>query len=360
MERLPIGGLFCFKFRDMSKSSNQSRRDFLSRLTVLGGALGLGPVAINRMLGAEIAKADKIDSQSELSGSAAPTMVSTWNHGMIANSEGFRALSEGGAAMDMIEAAAKIVEADAEGLSVGIGGLPDREGIVTLDACCMDHLGRAGSVCFMQDIMYPLSVARKVMEETPHVMLAGEGAKQFAIAQGFETTNLLTKKAHEAWEKWKEKHQYKPIINIENHDTIGILALDSEGRLAGGCTTSGLAYKMHGRVGDSPIIGAGLFVDGKVGGATATGLGEAVMRTVGSFLVVELMRSGLHPQKACETAVRRIIDSMDVSNLQVGYLALDKQGRYGAHAIHPGFNYAHTTLDSKGEKKENLIDSTYG
>ena len=183
----------------------------------------------------------------------------------------------------------------------------------------------------------------------------GEGARQFAIEQGFEPTNLLTDKAYTAWENWKEKSQYKPIINIENHDTIGILALDDQGRLAGGCTTSGVAFKMHGRVGDSPIIGAGLFVDGQVGAATATGLGEAVMRTVGSFLVVELMRGGMTPQKACETAVRRIMDSMDTSNLQVGYLALDKNGRYGAHAIHKGFNYAVKTNNS-----EELIDSTWG
>ena len=187
-------------------------------------------------------------------------MVSTWNHGIIANAEGFKALNEGGMAIDMIEAAARIVEKDAEGLSVGLGGLPDRDGHVTLDACCMDHTGRAGSVCFMQDIMYPLSVARKVMEETPHVMLAGEGAKQFAIEQGFETTNLLTEKAHDAWERWKEKSQYKPIINIENHDTIGILALDDEGRLAGGCTTSGLAYKMHGRVETAPLLALGFLL----------------------------------------------------------------------------------------------------
>jgi N4-(beta-N-acetylglucosaminyl)-L-asparaginase len=334
--------------------SNSNRREFLSRLAALGGILGLGPIAINRMLGAESTS----DSSLELDSVVPATMVSTWNHGILANAEGFKALSEGGTAMDMIEAAAILVEEDAEGLSVGIGGLPDRDGNVTLDACCMDHLGRAGSVCFLQDIMHPLSVARKVMEETPHVMLAGAGAKQFALEQGFETTNLLTEKATLAWEKWKEKNEYKPVINIENHDTIGILALDSAGRLAGGCTTSGVAFKMHGRVGDSPIIGAGLFVDGNVGGATATGLGEAVMRTVGSFLVVELMRGGLHPQLACETAVKRIIDSMDVSNLQVGYLALDKNGRHGAHAIHKGFNYAVTT--GEDEVREELIDSTFG
>ena len=336
------------------------RRDFLRKLAALGGALGLSPFAISRMVGAEEAKLVKSSTQDACYlNTKSARMVSTWNHGILANAKGFKALENGGTAMDMIEAAARLVEEDAEGLSVGIGGLPDRDGNVTLDACCMDHTGRAGSVCFMQDIMYPLSVARKVMEETPHVMLAGEGAKQFALEQGFTPTKLLTDKAYTAWENWKEKSQYKPIINIENHDTIGILALDNKGRLAGGCTTSGLAYKMHGRVGDSPIIGAGLFVDGEVGAATATGLGEAVIRTVGSFLVVELMRGGMDPQQACETAVKRIMDRMDTSNLQVGYLALDKDGRYGAHAIHKGFNYAVTTL-KYSNITEKLIGSTWG
>jgi N4-(beta-N-acetylglucosaminyl)-L-asparaginase len=339
----------------MGHTNKSNRREFIGRLATIGGVLGLSPFAINRMLGSEILEAEGIDKLELEVAKGQATMVSTWNHGLIANKVGFEALAKGGSALDMIEAAARIVEEDAEGLSVGLGGLPDRDGIVTLDACCMDHLGRAGSVAALQDIMYPLSVARKVMEETPHVMLVGEGAKMFALEQGFESVNLLTEKAHEAWQKWKEKNEYKPVINIENHDTIGILALDHEGRLSGGCTTSGVSFKMHGRVGDSPIIGAGLFVDGNVGAATATGLGEAVMRTVGSFLVVELMRGGMSPQDACETAVKRIIDSMDVTDLQVGYLALDKHGNHGAHAIHGGFNYALTT-----EKSSELINASNG
>ena len=339
-----------------------NRLDFLRQLAAVGATMGLSPFAINRMMGAEEVKFNANYNKDNCSENGMATMISTWNHGMQANSTGLKELKSGGTAMDMIEAAARIVEEDAEGLSVGLGGLPDRDGNVTLDACCMDHKGRAGSVCFLQDIMHPLSVARKVMDETPHVMLAGEGAKQFALEQGFTTTDLLTEKAKEAWEKWKLESKYEHIINIENHDTIGILALDNEGRLAGGCTTSGLAYKMHGRVGDSPIIGAGLFVDGEIGAATATGVGEAVMRTVGSFLVVELMRSGMHPQKACETAVRRIMGKMETRDIQVGYLALDKSGRYGAHAIHPGFNYAVSTLSKTSDAKvyEELIDSTYG
>ena len=271
----------------MGQTNKSNRREFIGRLATIGGVLGLSPFAINRMLGSELAEFEGIQKLELEAEKGQATMVSTWNHGLIANKVGFEALAKGGSALDMIEAAARIVEEDAEGLSVGLGGLPDRDGIVTLDACCMDHLGRAGSVAALENIMYPLSVARKVMEETPHVMLVGEGAKMFALEQGFESVNLLTEKAYEAWQKWKEKNEYKPVINIENHDTIGILALDHEGRLSGGCTTSGVSFKMHGRVGDSPIIGAGLFVDGNVGAATATGLGEAVMRTVGSFLVVE-------------------------------------------------------------------------
>ena len=280
---------------------------------------------------------------------------------MLANDEGFAALRSGGNALDMIEAGARLVEADAEGLSVGIGGLPDRDGNVTLDACIMDHTQHAGSVCFVQNVAHPITLARSVMENTPHVMLAGAGAEQYARELGMEKTNLLTEQARLAWENWKATSEYKPVINIENHDTIGLLALDHEGRLAGGCTTSGVAYKMHGRVGDSPIIGAGLFVDGAVGGATATGLGEAVMRTVGSFLVVELMRQGATPQEACYEAVQRIIRSMPTDDLQVGYLALGRDGQVGGHAIHGGFNYAaHRSPEADAEIGRQLIDATHG
>ncbi|MFM1932659.1 MAG: hypothetical protein RL226_1962, partial [Bacteroidota bacterium] len=204
----------------------------------------------------------------------------------------------------------------------------------------MDHTGNAGSVCFLQNILHPISVARKVMDDTPHVMLAGEGARQFALAQGFEEVDLLTPASRAAWEKWKEEAQYKPIINIENHDTIGLIAMDKSGNLSGSCTTSGLAYKMHGRVGDSPIIGAGLFVDNEVGAAVATGLGELVMKTLGSFLIVELMRQGASPQEACEEGIRRIVSRQDVKDMQVGYLAVSASGEVGAFAIHPGFNYS--------------------
>jgi N4-(beta-N-acetylglucosaminyl)-L-asparaginase len=214
----------------------------------------------------------------------------------------------------------------------------------------MDENGNCGSVAFLQDIMHPVSVARAVMEKTPHVMLVGEGALQFALSQGFERKKLLTEKSENAWREWTKKSEYKPLINVENHDTIGILALDSNGKLSGACTTSGMAYKMHGRVGDSPIIGAGLYVDNEVGAATATGLGEEVIRVVGCHLVVELMRQGKSPQEACRLAVERIIKKNPerAKTLQVGFLALNTKGETGAFSIQPGFTSAlHTSQGNR-------------
>ena len=269
-------------------------------------------------------------------------MLSTWNHGIASNEEGWRQMQNGGNAWDAGVEGTAMVESDPTGTSVGLGGRPDREGKVTLDACVMGPDGDAGGVCFLEDIEHPVRVARKVMETTPHVLLAGTGARDFALAHGFTPRDLLTEDSRRAWEEWKQSAEYKPIINVENHDTIGMLAQDLDGRLAGACTTSGLAYKLRGRVGDSPIIGAGLFVDDEVGACTATGLGEAVMKTLGSFLVVELIRQGRTPQAACEEAVDRIMRKMPVADLQVGYLAMDTAGNAGACAIHPGFNYART------------------
>ncbi len=284
-----------------------------------------------------------------------PIVISTWNHGLPANKTAWEILGKGGTSLDAVEQGVRITESDPTNGSVGLGGRPDRDGFVTLDACIMNHKNQCGSVAFLQNIENPISVARKVMEDTPHVMLAGEGAYQFAIEKGFPKKNLLTDGAKKDWEEWLKKSKYQPVINIENHDTIGMLALDSLGNLAGACTTSGLAYKIHGRVGDSPIIGAGLFVDNEVGAACATGLGEAVMRIAGSSAVVELMRSGATPEEACKEAVDRIIRKHDsVENLQVGFLALDKNGQYGSYSIHNGFNFAlHTS------NKEKLIDSKY-
>jgi isoaspartyl peptidase/L-asparaginase-like protein (Ntn-hydrolase superfamily) len=270
-----------------------------------------------------------------------PIVISTWDFGFEANREAWETLVAGSSPLDAVEKGIRVVEADADNLSVGIGGLPDRDGIVTLDACIMDGNGQAGAVTFLRDIIHPISVARLVMEKTPHVMLSGFGALQFALDNGFNRENLLTDKAKKAWEEWKITSQYKPVINIENHDTIGLLAMDGKGNIAGGCSTSGLAYKMHGRVGDSPIIGAGLFVDNEVGAAVATGLGELVMRTLSAFLIVELMRGGLSPQNACREAIRRIVEkNPDYKDFQVGLLALSKTGQTGTYSLQPGFKYA--------------------
>ena len=271
--------------------------------------------------------------------------MATWNV-PNATARAWEILENGGNALDAVEEGVKIEEADVENQSVGKGGRPDRDGKVTLDACIMDHKGGCGSVVYLQNILHPVSVARKVMEETPHVMLAGDGAEKFAYEMGFQPEDLLTEQSRKEWEKWKETSEYKPVINIENHDTIGMLAIDRNGDMAGACTTSGMAYKIQGRVGDSPIIGAGLFIDNEVGGATATGVGEEVIRTVGSFLIVELMRGGLSPQEACEEGVARIVaKNKDKLDFQVGFIAMNKQGKTGAYCIQPGFNYSVYSAD---------------
>ncbi len=270
-----------------------------------------------------------------------PMMISTWNHGEAANAVGWEILEAQGSAIDAVEKGVMVVEADPRGKTVGIGGFPDREGVVTLDACIMNGDGTCGSVAFLQDIKHPVAVARKVMENTPHVMLVGAGAKQFALQQGFEEENLLTEATKKNYEQWLKDSKYQPLINIENHDTIGSLAIDRQQRLAGACTTSGAAWKLHGRVGDSPLIGAGLFVDDEVGGACATGLGEAVIRTAGSAMVVESMRHGLSPMDACKEVIGRIIGKhKSIDNLQVGFLAIDRYGNHGAYSIRSGFTYA--------------------
>lgn len=283
-----------------------------------------------------------------------PIILSTWNHGVPANADAWAKLKETGSILDAVEAGVRNTELDLENLSVGLQGLPDREGITTLDASIMLGDGSCGSVAFVRQVKHPISLARAVMEKTPHVMLAGEGARQFAIAEGFPMEEeILSPKAQVEYDKWKVTSQYKPIINAENHDTIGMIGLDASGKLAGSCTTSGLAYKMHGRIGDSPIIGAGLFVDDEVGAATATGLGESIIRICGSFLIVELMRQGRSPQEACEEAVRRLVaKNKNIKDIQAGFLAINKAGEVGAYAVHPGFNYAQAT-----ESGNVLIDS---
>lgn len=274
-----------------------------------------------------------------------PIVISTWRFGVQANAAAWSLLQNGGKALDAVEAGVKVPEGDRTERSVGLGGRPDRDGRVTLDACIMDEKSNIGSVACLEHIVHPVSVARAVMEKTPHVMLVGEGALEFALAQGFKKENLLTKESEAEWKAWLEKSEYKPRVNIENHDTIGMLVLDMSGNLSGACTTSGMAFKMHGRVGDSPIIGAGLFVDNEVGAATATGHGEEVIRMAGSHTVVELMRQGYEPEEACKKAVERILTSLKLRNkkaseIQIGFIAINKKGQHGAYCLQPGFNYA--------------------
>jgi L-asparaginase/N4-(beta-N-acetylglucosaminyl)-L-asparaginase len=305
------------------------RREFIRRAGTAALALATGN--LGRSDAAQI-------SYSEFPGAV---ILSTWDFGREANKAAWEVLEKGGLPLDAVEEGIKVIEADPENHSVGVGGYPDRDGMVTLDASIMDHQYHVGSVTFLQHILHPISVARKVMEKTPHVMLSGEGALRFALEQGFSKQELLTEDAREAWEEWKKNSLYKPVINFENHDTIGLLVMDQTGRLSGGCSTSGLAYKMHGRVGDSPITGAGLYVDGQVGAAVATGLGELVMRSVGSFLTVELMRQGMHPREACRQTINRIVERFpEVNENQVAIIALRKDGETGGYAIHPGFTYA--------------------
>jgi N4-(beta-N-acetylglucosaminyl)-L-asparaginase len=311
------------------------RRNFLKKAA-------LGTVGITA-LGSTVA-ASVSSSQSEgaildptTTSPSLPVVIATWNV-KESTKKAWQSLQEGSSALDAVIAGCGVEEANAKGQSVGIGGLPDRDGRVTLDACVMNEKGDYGAVLCMQNIMHPIAVAKKVMEDTPHVILAGIGAEEFAVSQGFKRENLLTDKSKTAWENWRKTSKYNPIINIENHDTIGMLAIDKHGTISGGCTTSGLAYKMAGRVGDSAIVGSGLFVDNEIGAATATGLGEEVLKTVGSYLIVELMRQGKSPQQACEEAILRIIEKTpNFEDFQVGYIAVNKKGETGAYSIHKGF-----------------------
>ena len=303
-----------------------------------------------------------------------PVVISTWNEGLNANKAAWEILSKGGRALDAVEAGVMVTEAS-QNCCVGLGANPDRDGFVTLDACIMDENFNCGSVAFLERIKHPISVARRVMEKTPHVMLVGSGAQQFAVAEGFPLEEQkLSDNAKKAYQDWLEKSEYKPVINIENtkqdgafvpthlsngelnHDTIGMVAMDAKGNLSGSCTTSGMGFKMRGRLGDSPIIGAGLFVDNEIGAVTATGQGEDVIRISGAHTVVELMRQGLSPEQACKKAVERIIKvkKEKAKDIQVAFLALNKKGVIGAYAIHKGFTYA-----VKSNKEEKVYSSKF-
>jgi len=281
---------------------------------------------------------------------AEPVVIATWPFGRTAVTIAWEQLTQGRAALDAAIAGAQAVEDDPKVDSVGFGGIGNAIGTVQLDACVMDGQTLAcGAVAGLENIRHPAALARRVMEKTPHVLLVGEGARWFAMQQGFALESLLTPESVSNWEKRKPRVE-KPATSPappggpENHDTVTVLALDRKGHLGGVCSTSGLAHKLPGRVGDSPLIGAGLYVDDSAGAAGATGVGEEIIRISGSFFITEQMRAGKHPQEACEIAVKRINATAvrrGMHPVGVAFLALDPTGRIGAACTVPAkFQYA--------------------
>ena len=269
-------------------------------------------------------------------------VVSTWRFGLASNQPAWEILKNGGSALDAVVRGVEVAERDPAIKSVGFGGYPNAEGEVEVDAAVMD--GRTlgyGAVAGLRNIATATAVARRVMEKTDHVLLVGNGALKFARAQGFEECLMLTEQGREAWEKWKRERTGAPA---DAHDTIGMIALDQHGDLAAACTTSGAAFKLPGRVGDSPLIGSGLYADNDAGAAAATGRGEEIVRTCGSFAVVEHMRQGKSPQEACEAVVQHLIARVPSARpYQMAYIAIDKYGNWGAAAARSGFLAAVTS-----------------
>jgi N4-(beta-N-acetylglucosaminyl)-L-asparaginase len=315
--------------------------DMTRRKFVGSAALGLA--------GTTLTRAATADPAARIEKGEMPLIVSTWPFGKASNDAGLKVLQQGGSILDAVEQGIWVTESDVHNHSVGLAGTPNAAGVVQLDSCIMHGPGHtAGSVGAIEGIRHPISAARRVMEKTKHVMLVGEGARMFALEQGLESIEVDTREKYEAWKKKRASEKQSPV-GEKNHDTIALLVLGADGNIAGGCSTSGLGGKLPGRVGDSPIIGSGLYVDNDVGAAGATGMGENVMRYCGSFLVVEFMRQGLHPEEACLAAIRRI-ERQDPkrADLSISFVALDKHGRYGAASSAKGFKYSVTT-NSKSE-----------
>jgi N4-(beta-N-acetylglucosaminyl)-L-asparaginase len=294
-----------------------------------------------------------------------PIILATWSFGKTAVTAGWPYLSgPQGSSLDAVEQACRAVESDLEVTSVGRGGLPDRSGEVSLDASIMQSPSRCGSVCYVRRFEHPATIARMVMERLQIVLLAGDGADRFAMRQGMAPVDLLTDEAKAKWQKWGEEHpdllcredaSYVPPSNHEErsvadgeslphnryHDTVGVLAIDSGGTLSGACSTSGLPFKAAGRVGDSPIIGHGLYVDPRRGAAVATGKGELIMGVCGSFLAVELMGRGASPADAAREVIQRIADSYElVEEDQAAIIAMHPSGCWSAAALRPGYRTA--------------------
>ena len=311
-----------------------TRRDFLAGSTSMMAAAAVA---------GRVRAADTSHPMTQQA-SARPVFVSTWPFGNPANEEARRVLLAGGSLLDAVEKGINVTESDLSNGSVGSGGIPNAAGVVQLDACIMQGVGhRGGGVAALEGIRHPISVARRVMEKTPHVLIVGAGAREFALQEGFEMCPLVTEGQKRAWENWKAAQDAKKKGATKGHDTIALVGLGPDGNLVGGCSTSGLGYKLPGRVGDSPILGSGLYVDNEVGAAGATGLGENVMRYCGSYQVVEFMRQGLSPEEACKETIKRIarIDPRGF-DLSINFIALDKKGRFGAAGTGSGFQYSVT------------------
>ncbi len=278
-----------------------------------------------------------------------PLILSTWSFGQRANVAGWEVLSNGGNSLDAVEAVCRDAESDLTNRTVGRGGRPDASGEVSLDASVMLSPARRGAVAYIRKFEHPVSIARAVMEHTPHVLLVGEGAERFARERGFETAELLSEESRREWEEWRSQ-QTKPgpsgpgpaiVPNIEDqksHDTIGVLAIDAKGELAGACSTSGIAYKLPGRVGDSPIVGHALYVEPGVGAAAATGHGELVMSVCGAFLAIECLRREAKPEEAAREVLGRIRKTQELTEQdQVGMIVLRADGVWGAASLKEGF-----------------------
>jgi N4-(beta-N-acetylglucosaminyl)-L-asparaginase len=314
-------------------------------------------------------------------GKFTPVVISSGN-GLQATAKAMELIQAGHDALDGVIAGVNIVEDDPNDNSVGYGGLPNEDGVVELDASVMHGpTGRGGCVASLQNIRNPSKVARLVMERTDHVLIVGAGALRFAKAHGFAEENLLTDAAREAWLKWKEnlsdQDDWLPPHDIETRKigkvlkpflrhwgTINCNGLDLNGNLSGCTTTSGLSFKIPGRVGDSPILGAGLFVDNEVGAAGSTGRGEANLVSCASAMVVEYMRQGQKPEQACLSACERVVrlnkmkrlqDDRGRPNFDVRYYAINKKGEFGSAGIWSGGEFAVNT----GEKQSRKVPCAY-
>ncbi len=316
------------------------RRELLSTalLAATWGSRAMGQSPNETNATAPLAMSDAL-SQSFTT----PIFIATWPFGQAACERSLEVLNQPSSLLDAVEYGINLTELDPSISSVGYGGLPNSQGVVQLDACFMDgQTQQAGAVAGLEGYATPVSVARRVMERTKHVMLVGAGAASFARDNGFIARDMLTDSARLAWEAWRAERQQAPLPAAQNHDTIALLGLANDGHLVGGCSTSGMAFKLPGRVGDSPLIGAGLYVDGQVGAAGATGIGENVLRYCASFLIVEGMRQGMTPTQACVAAIERIAqgEGRQPAELSVNFVALNKLGQFGAAGTDAEFQCA--------------------